>query len=218
MSIKKITLILKSKLLSPGFLIPMIINLIILGCKNVEEKQAKTALTMENLQIAYSKEINRQKVYKAFISRAEKERKKEVANLYRALVRSEEIQSSIILNMMKNFGIEPKPVQEELVPIGTTQQTLKMALSMEEIEYSTLYSNIIHCAEIEKHEDCVKQLRIIQDVDAKHAELIRYAIFKGNDFPNLPYTICTACGYILTTEKVEKCPCCKARKDMFEKL
>lgn len=217
MSTKKITLIVTGKSLSPACLIPLFISLLILSCKNVEEKEAKKALTTENLQTAYSKEMNRQKIYKAFVARAEKERKKEVAHLYRALARSEEIQSSIILSMMKNFGVEPKPIQEETVPVGTTQQTLKMALSMEEIEYATMYPNIIHCAEIEKHEDCVKQLRIIQDVDAKHGELIRYAIYKGKDFQDLPYKICKSCGYILTTEKVEECPGCKASKEMFEK-
>ncbi|MBI4810809.1 MAG: rubrerythrin family protein [Ignavibacteriales bacterium] len=218
MSKMKITLIVKSKPLSTFLFTLFILSAVALSCKSDKDKEVKSAITIENLQTAYSKEMNRCKMYKAFITQAEKERRKEIAHLYRTLARSEEIHALNHLKMIQTFGVESKPPQEETIPIGTTMQTLKMALSMEEMEYATMYPNMIRCAEMEKHEDCVKHLRFIQDVDAKHGELLRYAIYKGKEFQDLPYTVCKCCGYILTTEETEDCPCCKAKKDMFEKV
>ncbi len=161
----------------------LVFILLLSGCQKSGEKKidAKPAITIENLQTAYAKEMNRLKMYNAFTERAKKDK-------------------------MKN------------IPIGTIFQTLKMALSMEEIEYGTMYANMLRCAEIEKQTEAIEVFRQTQDADSKHAELLRYAIDKGKDMPILKYAVCRGCGYILTTEKIDACPTCKVPIDNFEKI
>jgi rubrerythrin len=220
MNNKKITSVVKSKLLS---IIPLTIPIafiFFLSCQKTadEKKEVKPAITAENLQTAYSKEVNRHKMYEAFSARAEKDKMKQIAHLYRAIGRSEEIHSLCNLKLLRNFGVDPKPPKDEYITVGTTPQTLKMALSMEDIEYGMLYKSIIRCAEVEHHADCANILKAIQDAEGKHAELLRYAIYKGKDMPALQYFVCKECGYVLTTEQTDECPACKAKRETFEKL
>jgi rubrerythrin len=220
MNNKKITSVVKSKLLS---IIPIALFLaivVLFSCqKTADEKNGvKSTITAENLQTAYSKEVNRHKMYEAFSARAEKDKMKQIALLYRAIARSEEIHSLCNLKLLHNLGVDPKLPKDEYITVGTTPQTLKMALSMEDIEYGTMYKNMIRCAEVEHHEDCVKVLKAIQDAESKHAELLRYAVYKGKEMPALQYSVCKECGYLITTEQTDDCPACKAKRETFEKL
>ena len=220
MNNKKITSVVKNNPLS---IIPLTISIALIflfGCQKTsdEKNEVKSAITAENLQTAYSKEVNRHKMYMAFSARAEKDKMKQIARLYRAIARSEEIHSLCNLKLLHSLGVDSKPPVDEYITVGTTPQTLKMALSMEDIEYGTMYKNMIRCAEVERHADCVKLLKAIQDAESKHAELLRYAIYKGKEMPALQYSVCNECGYLMTTEQTDECPVCKAKRETFEKL
>ncbi|MDI6766147.1 MAG: ferritin family protein [Bacteroidota bacterium] len=221
MNLNQISLVVKTNLqfiLSVGTI--SVSFLVLLGCQKSgeEKKDTKPTITIENVQTAYSKEMNHHKMYKAFIEQAKKDKMKNIARLYQTLARSEEIHALNHIKLLQTLGAEPKPPQDESVPIGTTMQTLKMALSMEEIEYGTMYANMFRCAEMEKQEEALKVFQHTQDADSKHAELLRYAIDKGKNMPALKYSICKMCGYILTTEQTDSCPTCKASLDNFEKM
>ena len=220
MNNKKITSVVKSNPLS---IIPLNISIALIflfSCQKTtdEKNEVKSSITAENLQTAYSKEVNRHKMYETFSARAEKDKMKQIARLYRAIARSEEIHSLCNLKLLHSLGVDPKPPVDEYITVGTTPQTLKMALSMEDIEYGTMYKNMIRCAEVERHVDCVKLLKAIQDAESKHAELLRYAIYKGKEMPALQYSVCNECGYLMTTEQTDECPVCKAKRETFEKL
>jgi len=191
-----------------------------MGCKKKEpeKKETKPEVTIENLQIAYSKSFNYSQMYSSFIKQADKENYKNVASLYRALTRSEEIHANKHAELLRKLGVEPAIPKQENIVVGKTMQTLKMAISTEEIEIQSMYPNLIRTAELEKFSEAFEQFRLIKDVDTQHYELLKDAHDRAGKIPKTPYYICTECGYILTSDKTEECPICKAKKEKFEKI
>jgi len=217
---KKIILVVKSHPLSIALISIFLTIAFFTGCQKTseEKKTIQPTVTIENLHTAYAKEMNRHKMYDSFTARALKDKMKNVAQLYRALARSEEIHALNHIKLLKSLNIEPRQPQDEPVTVGTTLQTLKMALSMEEIECGSMYPSLIRTAELEKQPKAVKQFQIIQDADSKHGELLRYAVDRGGDIPPLKYLVCPGCGYVLTTEQTDECPACKGKVANFEKI
>ncbi|MEK6570692.1 MAG: ferritin family protein [Bacteroidota bacterium] len=190
------------------------------GCQKQKEevKGIKQKVTIENLQTAYAKSVNYERMYTLFTKRAEKDRLTNVVSLYRAVSRSEGIHANLHAQLLRKNGVEPVVPPEESVPVGTTLQTLKLAASSEEIEYGKMYTNLIHTAELEKDSAAVKQFQMAKDVDAQHLELFKEAVDRAGRIPRVQYYVCGECGYILTSEKTEECPVCHAKKDRFEKI
>jgi rubrerythrin len=186
--------------------------------ESVTKKAARPEATLEQLQIVYSKTIQRIKNYRDFMSQAEKENIPAIKLLFRTLTRSEEIHAKNHLALMLKHDIKPITFKEEKIIIGKSNQTLKMALSMEEYSANSLYSALIKLAECEKCQEASQLFRTTQDTEYKHAELLRYAIYKGKEMPALNYRVCKCCGYVLSTEETHECPACKGDLKNFEKI
>lgn len=184
--------------------------------KKEEAVKKEPTVTIENLKTAYAKEINRVKMYNLFAERARKDKMKQIEKLYLAIRKSEEIHAQRISELLANHGIQPAQPDDEKITIGTTLQTLKMALSMEEIEYGSMYPNLIRTANTENYEEAVKIFANIQDADSKHGELLRYAIAQTGKIHVVKYFVCPTCGYIVDTKNVQECPTCKTKISEFE--
>jgi rubrerythrin len=202
------------------FGIPFLLLAFNFGCQKQKEDQGETKqkVTVENLQTAYAKSVNYVRMYNLFTRRAEKDRLLNVAHLYRAVARSEQVHANLHAQLLRQYGVEPVTPQEEAVTVGTTLQTLKLASSSEEIEYGKMYPNLIHTAELEKDSAAAAQFRLTQEVDTEHGELFKEALERAGRIPKASYYICTGCGYIMTSEKTDECPVCHSRKDKFEKI
>jgi rubrerythrin len=190
------------------------------GCQKPKEDQSETTqkVTIENLQTAYAKSVNYVRMYNLFTGRAEKDRLFNVAHLYRAVARSEQVHADLHAQLLRQYGVEPVTPQEEAVTVGTTLQTLKLASSSEEIEYGRMYPNLIHTAEVEKDSAAAAQFRLTQEVDTQHGELFKEALERAGRIPKATYYVCGGCGYIMTSEKTDECPVCHSRKDKFERI
>jgi rubrerythrin len=201
------------------FSIPFLLLAFNFGCQKQEEDQSETKqkVTIENLQTAYAKSVNYVRMYNLFARRAEKDRLFNVANLYRAVARSEQVHADLHAQLLRQYGAEPVTPQEEAVTVGTTLQTLKLALSSEDIEYGRMYPNLIHTAELEK-DSAAAQFRLTQEVDTQHGELFKEALERAGRIPKASYYVCGGCGFIMTSEKTDECPVCHSKKDKFEKI
>jgi rubrerythrin len=188
------------------------------SCQKEEKalEQKKPTVTIDNLHTAYAKEMNRVKMYKIFQARAAKEKNKQISKLYKAIARSEEIQAQRLVELLRKNGIQPQQPSDENITVGTTLQTLKMALSMEDIEYGSMYPNLIRTADAEKYDEAIKQFTNAQDADTRHADLIRYAISQNGRIPDVVYYICPLCGYIFESKNSAECPTCKTKINEFE--
>lgn len=190
------------------------------GCQKTAEepKVVKPQVTIDNLQTAYGKTLMRVKMYSLFTKQAEKERLAQVARMYKAMLRSEEIHAALHAKLLREQGIEPVTPPEEKIIVGTTSQTLKMAQSVEEMEFDAMYPNLLRTAVAEKYEAAVEQFTQVRDADARHGELAKEAIAKVGKLPKTDYFVCPQCGYIMTSEKTETCPVCKTPNIKFEKI
>lgn len=190
------------------------------GCerKPAVVKEQRPAVTLENLQTAYNKESNFVRMYTLFSAQAKKEKNPAMVALYEAIAKSEEIHANDHVALLKAQGIEMKPPSYDSVRVGTLMQTLKMALSSEDIEVGSMYPNIIRTADLEKFKEAQTQFENCRDADARQEELLKAAEDRAGKLAKTTYFICTTCGYILDSPKADVCPICNTAKDKFEKM
>jgi rubrerythrin len=189
------------------------------GCQKAEQpkEEPKTLVSIENLQTAYARETKQSHMYGLFAPRATKEKYKGVAALYRALERSESIHAAMHASMMREHGVEPAPVKYDSIVVGTTMQTVKMAMSFEELEFGSMYPNLTRTAEQESFKEGVDRFTMIHAVEERHIELLKDAQGKAGNV-GTKYFVCPGCGYVVTSEETLECPVCKAPKAKFEKF
>jgi rubrerythrin len=191
------------------------------GCsheKKQETRKPTYEVSLENLQTAYAKSIRHQYMYSTFVKQAEKENRKQIASLYRAIARSEEIHARNHADLLRKQGREPQQVKVDTLIVGTVLQTLKMSQSSEEIEIESMYPNLIRTAGLEQFDEAKTQFEQTREADIRQAELINDALGRGGKIQKIPYYVCPGCGYIVTSDKVEECPVCKTSKNKFEKI
>ena len=190
------------------------------GCqpKKAPPKEQLPTVTLENLQTAYNKEMNYQYMYSKFVAEAKKEKNKEMTNLFQAIVLSEQVHAQQHADLMRSKGVEPKAVSYDSISVGTIVQTLKMAVSCEEIETSSMYPNMIRTADAEKFPAAVEQMTQCKDGDARQAELLKDAQDHSGKIKKAQYYVCPKCGYIFNSEETSECPSCKTTKDKFSKI
>ena len=181
-------------------------------------KTEKPAVTLDNLQTAYNKEMSFNRMYTLFADRAKKEKNPQIAALYTALAKSELIHSNDHAALLKAQGIQVKEPSYDSVKVGTTIQTLKMALSSEDVEIGSMYPNLIRTADLEKFKDAQTQFENCRDADARQEELLKDADSRAGKIAKVQYYVCPTCGYILNSEKTDECPICKTPKAKFEKI
>ena len=182
------------------------------------DTDTKPIVTIGNLQTAYAKSMEYCKRYSLFVLRAKKERQTVVANLFRAIARSEEIRAANHAKLLRSYGVEPIAPRDKPVPVGATVQTLKMALSSEDIQYDEMYPNMVKAAELEKSNSAAEQFRTAREIDAGHRELFFDALNSAGRLPRMRFFVCSSCGCVLTSDTAEQCPVCHGKKALFEEI
>lgn len=211
------TLIMRIRL--RGYLSAVFLVLVVFcGCQQRAPDPATPTVTIDNLQMAYAKEVSRQHKYAAFIKQAEKERLPGVANLYRAVARSEAIHAAGHASLLRNHGVAPAPPGRDSVIVGTSLQTLKMAISAERIEVESMYPNLLQTATLEQYPAAVEHFKKTRDADLRHLELLQEALDKRGRMKIVQYLVCSQCGYIVTSRTIATCPICSAQRDSFEAI
>jgi rubrerythrin len=197
-----------------------IIALFFVGCgeKKTEPDTPKPTVSVENLQTAYGKSLNRQWMYAAFAENADNQKMKTIGAMFRAIARSEEIHAKMHAELLQTLAVEPIEPAKEAFTVGTVEQTLKMGMSSEQIESGTMYPNLIRTAEAEQFLEGAEQFRRAMEADIRHVELLKEAQDRALKLPKTSYFVCPGCGYIMTSDKTEECPACKTTKEHFEKF
>ncbi|MGE5315568.1 MAG: ferritin family protein [Acidobacteriota bacterium] len=178
------------------------------GCRQQEEIEKKPLVTPENLQTAYAREARLAYTYDLFAKKAAKEYLPNVARLYRAAAASEAIHAAAHLEQMKALGVVPKPYTPEKVVVGTTMQTLRMAVSDEQIETESMYPNLIATAEAEKLNEIAATFRRFKRADEAQIRLMREAADNNGAISHIPFYICPKCGGLVLTSKTTGCADC----------
>jgi rubrerythrin len=209
-----------SALVITPFLLSLFLLALFFGCSKEAPKApaAPVLVSIENMQIAYGKGLKFEHMYNDFVGQAVKERLPNIAHRYRAIARSEAVHAALHAEFLKSKGAEPRTPTIDTVTVGKTLQTLKMALSLEEIETSSMYPNLIRTAELEKLPELAAQLTAIKEADALHTKLLQEVLDKSGKIEKSPYLVCVKCGYIATSAKAAECPNCRAPKASLESV
>ncbi len=166
--------------------------------------------TLENLQAAFNGESNAHARYLAFAQKADEEGYGQVASLFRAAARAEEIHAANHAEVIKKMGGAPT-ADIQKPEVKSTRENLEAAIRGESYERDTMYPDFLKVARQERNRDAIQTFNYAKTAEAEHARLY------GNALQNLDsmkgagkgtYYVCTICGYTTTKLDFAKCPSC----------
>lgn len=159
--------------------------------------------------------------YKAFSAQAEKEGLHNIANLFEAISRSEEVHASKQLDMLAQFGVVAGSATDSLPEVGWTVDNLKAAIQVEDSESLTVFPIFCSAAETENAVEIAQFLHWVAAVAERHASFCRKALMKlerdGSDCNVInSWSVCPECGCLYwTTSLEENCMLCQAPASSF---
>jgi len=188
------------------------------GCKKKDELKEEQPITIDNLQTAYGAEVKRATWYDLFAKQAASERLTNLATLFHAVGRSEQIHAEKLASLLKSKGYEPRSPIIDTIAAGKAIQYLRGAVSLESQEVESMYPNIIAVAELEKFADVAAEFRLLQKGDSRHFEIFKEIFEREGKIPKADYSVCKVCGNLMTSASTAECPVCKAKRDKFESI
>lgn len=152
---------------------------------------------VEDLNAAIAGESQANQHYLAFARKAEEEGFGQIAKLFRAVAKAEEIHS---YNHMLALGY-----------VKDTAENIKMAIAGENYEHTTMYPAFIDDAIAEDHKKAKKSFRWAQQVEVVHEGLYKDALENlGENEEEFDYYVCPKCGHTHPRNAPDMCPVCGA--------
>ena len=174
--------------------------------------------TLQNMQAAFNGESNAHNRYLAFAKRADVEGYGEVASLFRAAARAEEVHASNHAAVIRKLGAVPES-KLEVPDVKPTRENLRTAIKGETYERDTMYPDFLKQARADGNRDAVRSLNLAKTAEAEHAKLYTLSLanldkLKGSSSKS--FFVCPTCGYTTSEINFAKCPSCFTPKEKFE--
>ncbi len=171
--------------------------------------------TFDNLNAAYNGESNAHNRYLAFAQKADTEGYTQVAKLFRAAARAEDIHRNNHKAVILEAGgmIDEKPL--DALTIGTTSENLQAAITGESYERDTMYPGFISTAKTESAREAIRTFQFAVAAEKEHAALYEKALTELGHNEAASYYVCTVCGNTLTNRPNERCPVCRKASEKF---
>jgi rubrerythrin len=178
--------------------------------------QSAQQTTLANLQTAYNGESNACVRYGAFAARAEAEGYQQVASLFRAASRAEQIHAAKHADVIRKMGAKPL-ASIEMPDIKSTAENLKAAIAGEEYERDVMYPEFIKQAEAQNDAAAVRTFHGALAAEVEHAILYKAALANlKKSAAKATYYVCPVCGFTAEKLSFDKCPVCKVPGEKFE--
>lgn len=193
------------------------LTLVMAGCSSEQPQPARADASIENLKTAHAVSFRRSEYYRDAAVLAQKERLGNLAALYRALARSEEIHTSghELLLLGQKAGTDT--TKSPHLPLGSMRQVLKMGLSLETTETRGIYPPMIVTAAKENWAEAGTQFEQYKKADERHLELLSDAHAKNGVLSIHRYCVCQTCGYVaVDQDTATACPVCA--KNVWERF
>jgi rubrerythrin len=176
--------------------------------------------TLDNLMTAYNGESNAHARYLAFAKKADSEGYGQVASLFRAAARAEELHANNHAEVIIKMGGTPK-ADVKIPDVKSTAENLQAAIQGESYERDTMYPEFIAHARTERNRDAIRSFNYALSAETEHAKLYaaglnQLASLKGSQ-PAV-YYVCTICGYTVKQVNFSKCPSCFNPVDKYVKV
>jgi len=173
--------------------------------------------TLRNLAGAYNRELNAHAQFTAWAVQADKEGYGEVASLFRALARAEQIHADSLQALLKKANA--KPVVKILKPVvASTQNNVRAAVFAENELRDVIYPRAVKQAEIDKDKTALDLLTRLKNVEATHARLLAFTSAHLSSLSGSrarAYYVCSDCGYVSDKPNFAKCGICPAPRGKF---
>ena len=176
--------------------------------------------TLENMQAAYNGESNAHNRYLEFAKQADGEGYGEVASLFRAAARAEEIHAANHATVIRKLGAVPQ-VRLEAPDVRSTRDNLQAAIKGECYERDTMYPEFLKQARTEGNRDAVRSLNLAKTAEAEHAKLYTQALQNLNSLKGSKskgFFVCPICGFTTSDINFVSCPSCFTPKERFERV
>lgn len=139
---------------------------------SVEERSLKGTKTEELLRDAFAEECMAAVRYKVFADRADLEGLTGVADMFRALSRSEMKQAE---HFLQYFEEESGSDLSTGLPMGSTEENLDASLQKEEFDSETMYPDASKQASEDGFEWIAELLNSMGQAEARHLEVLKMA-------------------------------------------
>jgi rubrerythrin len=185
-----------------------------LSAATVDPKGNKT---LENLQSAFDGESNAHARYLAFAQKADQESYGEVARLFRAAARAEEIHAANHAAVMKKMGAIAE-AKLEVLDVKSTKENLQAAIKGESYERDTMYPKFLKQGRTDNNREAIRSFNYAKTAEAEHARLYIEALnnLASTREQSRTYYVCTVCGYTTAKMDFNKCPSCFNPKEKYE--
>lgn len=174
--------------------------------------------TLEHLHQAFVAEVKAHARYLAFAQQADDEGYGEVASLFRAAARSEEIHAENHLRVIRRLGGSAGPPLE-IPRVQRTEQNLRAAIGAEKLEHEQIYAEYLKQARQENNSEAAAAFAMAGASEAQHEKLFRSALARLSQLKGSAHKIwyvCPVCGYTTGEIGFENCPVCETPKERFE--
>ncbi len=193
---------------------------IIMSCgtkKPAEEVVIKK--TIENLKAAIKGETTASAKYAAYAEKAKEEGFAEVAVLFQAASKSEEIHAKNHTAVLTKQGFTMDEFKPEFV-VKTTKENLEDALKGEKYEVETMYPDFIKTADADTVGEASNSFSWAMRVEQIHANYYQTALdcIATKDFSKMAkeYMVCTTCGNTFEAGKIDEfCNICGTAKEKY---
>lgn len=178
------------------------------------------ASTLDNLQAAYDGESNASAKYAAFAKKADEEGYGQVASLFRAASRAEQIHAATHAGVIRKLGGTPK-ADVKAAEVKTTKENLQAAVAGESYERDTMYPEFLAKAKKDANKDAIETFNFARSAEAEHAKMYSEALAKLDSLKGskaVAYYVCTVCGYTTARLDFQKCVVCFSSKDKYTKV
>ena len=174
--------------------------------------------TLANLQAAYDGESNAHARYLAFAQKADAEGYAQVASLFRAAARAEQIHLTNHAAVIRQMGAEPHAIIEMPVVRSTKENLEASANRGEAYERDTMYPSFIIQAQAEDNGAAVQTFEFARSAEAQHFRLFIEALENLDTMktPGHTYYVCTVCGHTLADPPVRDCISCASPREKYE--
>ena len=189
----------------------LLLSFLILGTVVITQSYASPFPETEvNLLAAVTGETQANTNYLEFAKVAEKEHRKEIARIFRAISDAElkhAMDEFEILKVLNPAAVKPT---SGAATTGTTKQNLQEAVNGETYEYTVMYPGFIAAAEAEGATDARRIFNLARRAEEVHAGIYADLLKNFDSFDKVKYAKiyrCEICGNIILTTAVN-CPFC----------
>lgn len=179
---------------------------------------AEPTQTIKDLNAAYQGEANAHERYSLFAKKANEEGFPQVARLFRATSKSEQVHRDTHKEAIEKLGGKVAELTPEKVNAGTTRENLEAALKGETYERDTMYPEFLKKAREAKAEPAVRSFIFAKAAETEHVKLYKDALDNLGNNTKVDYFVCTVCGNTDTELPAKKCPVCRSPVEKFVKI